>query len=115
MEFDSTIGKRPESSKILRKKFPNSLFCFVLQDGPGEAAVAALEQESETPERMWTRSMATSTAEELASLSSAARSHQVSLSVRQCTPSAHRALPGASIPRFCRPECLGLPLSASAP
>lgn len=48
-----------------------------MQDGPGEAAVAALEQESETPERMWTRSMATSTAEELASLSSAARSHQV--------------------------------------
>ena len=48
-----------------------------LQDGPGEAAVAALEQESETPERMWTRSMAFVTAEELAALGSAARTQQV--------------------------------------
>ena len=50
-----------------------------MQEGPGEAAVAAVDQPSESPERLWTRHMATSTAEEVAHLASSARSTQVCL------------------------------------
>lgn len=45
----------------------------VLQEGPGEAAVAALAQASETPERLWNRNMAATTAEEVAHLAASAR------------------------------------------
>ena len=50
------------------------------QDGPGEAAVAALGHASETPERLWNMSMATTTAEEIASLAASARLAQVNAS-----------------------------------
>lgn len=49
-----------------------------LQDGPGDAAVAALGHASETPERLWNLAMAMTTAEEVASLAASARLAQVS-------------------------------------
>ena len=48
-----------------------------MQEGPGEAAVAALGQASETPERLWNMSMAMTTADELAALAASARRSQV--------------------------------------
>ena len=48
-----------------------------LCDGPAEAALAALATASETPERVWNRSMQRTAAEEVAHLASAARAHQV--------------------------------------
>ncbi|KAK9868448.1 hypothetical protein WJX84_004951 [Apatococcus fuscideae] len=66
----------PRVTLSLSRLLPPGLITAI-HDGPGEAAVAALEQESETPERMWTRSMAFVTAEELAALGSAARTQQV--------------------------------------
>ena len=48
-----------------------------LQDGPGDAAVAALGHASETPERLWNLAMAMTTAEEVASLAASARLAQV--------------------------------------
>jgi DnaJ family protein C protein 13 len=57
---------------------------LMLQDGPGEAAVDALEHTTETPERLWTRDMALTTADEIADLASAARASQVCAS-----PSIH--------------------------
>jgi len=48
------------------------------QEGPGEAAVAALGQATQTPERLWNMSMAMTTAEELATLAANARLAQVS-------------------------------------
>lgn len=49
------------------------------QEGPGEAAVAALGHASETPERLWNMSMAMTTADELAALAASARRSQVPL------------------------------------
>lgn len=51
--------------------------CVCVQEGPGEAAVAALGQASETPERLWNMSMAMTTADELAALAASARRSQV--------------------------------------
>jgi DnaJ family protein C protein 13 len=51
---------------------------MIVQDGPGEAAVAAMGHASETPERLWNMSMATTTAEEIAALAASARLTQVS-------------------------------------
>ena len=48
-----------------------------VQEGPGEAALAAIDQASETPERVWTPHMATTTAEEVSHLASTARRSQV--------------------------------------
>ena len=50
-----------------------------MQDGPGEAAVTAVIQESENPERVWNAEMATTTALEIATLANAARASQVCL------------------------------------
>lgn len=47
------------------------------QDGSGEAVVDALGQTSETPERLWNRSMYQAAAEEVAHLAAAARAAQV--------------------------------------
>lgn len=47
-----------------------------LQDGPPSTAVAALAQPSETPERIWTRGMQRSAAEEIAHLATTARAAQ---------------------------------------
>jgi DnaJ family protein C protein 13 len=47
-----------------------------LQDGPPDAAISALSQWSETPERVWNAGMARRTADELASLASTARAAQ---------------------------------------
>ena len=55
----------------------SSNMIFFLQDGPGEAAVAAMTQESENPERVWNPDMATTTALEVANLANAARASQV--------------------------------------
>ena len=49
-----------------------------LQAGPSETVVAALDEPVANPERVWTSNMATSTAAELAYLSSNARQAQVS-------------------------------------
>ncbi len=54
------------------------------QEGPGEAVVAALGQESENPERVWNASMATTTALEVASLANQARAAQVSIPKSPC-------------------------------
>jgi hypothetical protein len=47
-----------------------------IQDGPGEAAVAALGTASETPERVWNRGMQRAAAEEVADLAATARAQQ---------------------------------------
>lgn len=47
-----------------------------MADGPGDAAAAALRENAETPERLWTRDMALVAAEELDALAQAARTHQ---------------------------------------
>ena len=62
----------PLSSRRHKDKCP-------LQDGPGDAAVAALGHASETPERLWNLAMAMTTAEEVASLAASARLAQVFL------------------------------------
>jgi DnaJ family protein C protein 13 len=49
---------------------------FLPQDGPPEAAVAALSHPSETPELMWTPAMRRAVAEEAAHLAGAARAAQ---------------------------------------
>ena len=48
------------------------------QEGPGEAAVAALGEATETPERLWTAAMRAATAEEVAHLAEQAHAAQVS-------------------------------------
>ena len=48
-----------------------------LQEGPGEAAVQALGEAVETPERLWTPAMKTTTAEEVAHLANQAHAAQV--------------------------------------
>lgn len=50
---------------------------WVVQEGPGEAAVAALGEATETPERLWTPAMRAATAEELAHLAAQAHAAQV--------------------------------------
>lgn len=62
-------------SLILAKILPPGLVS-ALQDGPGEAAVAALGQASETPERVWNRGMQRAAAEEAAHAAAAARAAQ---------------------------------------
>ena len=57
-----------------------------IQDGPGEAAVVALGQASESPERVWNRSMREAAAEEIAHLAAAARAQQVSHGARRLVP-----------------------------
>lgn len=49
----------------------------MVQEGPGEAAVAALGEATETPERLWTPAMKATTAEELAHLAAQAHTAQV--------------------------------------
>lgn len=48
-----------------------------LQEGPGEAAVQAVGEAVETPERLWTPAMKAATAEELAHLANQAHAAQV--------------------------------------
>ena len=48
-----------------------------MQTGPPDAAVAALSQPAETPERMWTQGMMRATAEEVAHMAGQARGAQV--------------------------------------
>lgn len=48
-----------------------------MQEGPGEAVLEALATASETPERLWNRDMALTTADEVAALAAAARLEQV--------------------------------------
>jgi DnaJ family protein C protein 13 len=62
-------------SLILAKILPPGLVSAI-QDGPGEAAVAALGQASETPERVWSRGMQRAAAEEAAHAAAAARAAQ---------------------------------------
>lgn len=52
-----------------------------VQEGPGEAAVAALGEATETPERLWTPAMKATTAEEVAHLAAQAHSAQVNLTL----------------------------------
>ena len=55
--------------------------------------VAALGQTSETPERLWNRSMYQAAAEEVAHLAAAARAAQASNMLRRChMPSKYRDL-----------------------
>ncbi|GAB4814092.1 hypothetical protein N2152v2_001138 [Parachlorella kessleri] len=53
----------PRVALILGKMLPPGLVALI-QDGSGEAVVAALGQTSETPERLWNRSMYQAAAEE---------------------------------------------------
>ena len=48
---------------------------LISQDGPGETAVAALGHASETPERLWSMSMATTMVEDVASLAAQGAVH----------------------------------------
>ena len=66
-----------------------------MQDGPGEAAVTSVVQESENPERVWNADMATTTALEIANLASAARASQV------CLLSTHSAFQHKSLISDC--------------
>ena len=50
-----------------------------MQEGPGEAAVAALREASETPERLWTAAMRATVADEVAHLAAQAHAAQVLL------------------------------------
>ena len=51
--------------------------CMCVQEGPAEAAVAALGEATETPERLWTAAMRGNTAEEVAHLALQAHAAQV--------------------------------------
>ena len=57
--------------------FSIHFFLFILQEGPGEAAVAALGEATETPERLWTADMRATAAEEVAHLAEQAHAAQV--------------------------------------
>lgn len=63
-----------------------------MQEGPGEAAVAALREATETPERLWTAAMMATTAEEVAHLAAQAHAAQVSLPVPDLFTSLHSLL-----------------------
>ncbi|KAK9915634.1 hypothetical protein WJX75_001835 [Coccomyxa subellipsoidea] len=65
----------PRVSLLLSRLLPPGLVSAI-QEGPGEAAVAALGHASETPERLWNMSMAMTTADELAALAASARRSQ---------------------------------------
>ncbi len=69
--------------------------CVCVQEGPGEAAVAALGQASETPERLWNMSMAMTTADELAALAASARRTQVLSPPTWTSPHTSCELPAA--------------------
>ncbi len=56
-----------------------------VQEGPGEAAVAALGEATETPERLWTAAMRANTAEEVAHLALQAHAAQVSPHASLCS------------------------------
>jgi DnaJ family protein C protein 13 len=66
----------PRVRLLLSHLLPEGLVAAVA-DGPAEAATAAFAETAETPETLWTRDMAATTAEELDALASAARQQQV--------------------------------------
>lgn len=70
------------SPSLCRSKLLPPGLVSAVRDGPGEAAVAALAQSSETPERVWNRSMQRAAAEEVAHLAAVARAHQASVAGR---------------------------------
>ena len=81
------------------------LCAIAFQDGPGEAAVAALGRASETPERLWNMSMAMTTAEEVASLAASARLAQVcflSMHALARLLYSHLCYYGMGCSNFCR-------------
>ncbi len=55
--------------------YPNA-YANTRQEGPGEAVLDALATASETPERLWNRDMALTTAQEVAALAATARAEQ---------------------------------------
>lgn len=59
----------------------------VVQEGPGEAAVAALGEATETPERLWTAGMRAIAAEEVSHLAAQAHAAQVHLPTLPLHPS----------------------------
>mgnify|MGYP001810608496 CR=1 FL=1 len=73
-----TIRPSPPLFSLGSKLLPPGLVAAI-QDGPGEAAVAALGTASETPERVWNRGMHRAAAEEAAHLAASARVQQASV------------------------------------
>ncbi|KAK9822709.1 hypothetical protein WJX81_005943 [Elliptochloris bilobata] len=65
----------PRVALLLGRLLPPGLVAALLE-GPGEAVLEALATASETPERLWNREMALTTAEEVAALAAAARLEQ---------------------------------------
>ena len=87
------------SPSLCRSKLLPPGLVSAVRDGPGEAAVAALAQSSETPERVWNRSMQRAAAEEVAHLAAVARAHQASAVGRQvgCVGALASAVEGGVI------------------
>lgn len=65
----------PRVALLLGRVLPPGLVAAVA-DGPGEAALAALATDSETPERVWTRGMYRAAAEEAEHMAASARAAQ---------------------------------------
>ncbi|GKV06523.1 hypothetical protein SLEP1_g18407 [Rubroshorea leprosula] len=59
----------PRVAITLARFLPDGLIS-VIRDGPGEAVVSALEQNTETPELVWTPAMATSLSAQIATMAS---------------------------------------------
>jgi len=76
----------PRITLLLRRILPPGLVA-IIQDGPGEVVLSALNQPSETPERLWTRGMRATVAEEVGHQASILRCAQ-SEKTSNCSSSA---------------------------
>ncbi|KAK9807966.1 hypothetical protein WJX73_008492 [Symbiochloris irregularis] len=79
----------PRVALQLSQLLPQALIAS-LQEDAGEAAVAAVDQPCETPERVWTPHMATTTAEEALHLAAAARISQARGELQWTLPEGHQ-------------------------
>ena len=70
----------PRVTLTLGRLLPPGLVAAI-QEGPGEAAMAAVGEATETPERLWTAGMRAQTAEEVAHLAAQAHAAQVVTSI----------------------------------
>ncbi|KAL0042756.1 hypothetical protein WJX79_009797 [Trebouxia sp. C0005] len=79
----------PRVTLTLQRLLPPGLVAAI-QEGPGEAAVAALGEATETPERLWTAAMRANTAEEVAHLALQAHAAQAAGQRDWSLPDSHQ-------------------------
>ncbi|KAL0040215.1 hypothetical protein WJX77_000548 [Trebouxia sp. C0004] len=79
----------PRVTLTLQRLLPPGLV-DAIQEGPGEAAVAALGEATETPERLWTAAMRAATAEEVAHLALQAHAAQAAGQRDWSLPESHQ-------------------------